>query len=68
MPFSLIGTMGAVISMDGMRANRKQIFDIGIAGPLAGLAVAFPILYIGVTRLDLSVRTAAAATFSFTTR
>jgi membrane-associated protease RseP (regulator of RpoE activity) len=41
--------------MDGMRANRKQIFDIGIAGPLAGLAVAFPILYIGVQHLDLSV-------------
>ena len=54
-PFSLIGTMGAVISMDGMRANRKQIFDIGIAGPLAGLAVAIPILYLGVSRLDLSV-------------
>ena len=54
-PFSLIGTMGAVISMDGMRANRKQIFDIGIAGPLAGLAVAAPILYIGVKQLDLSV-------------
>jgi membrane-associated protease RseP (regulator of RpoE activity) len=54
-PFSLIGTMGAVISMDGMRANRKQIFDIGIAGPLAGLAVAIPILCIGVSRLDLSV-------------
>ena len=54
-PFSLIGTMGAVISMDGMRANRKQIFDIGIAGPLAGLAVAIPILYVGVSRLDLSV-------------
>jgi Zn-dependent protease len=54
-PFSLIGTMGAVISMDGMRANRKQIFDIGVAGPLAGLAVAFPILYIGVRQLDLSV-------------
>jgi Zn-dependent protease len=53
-PFSLIGTMGAVISMDGMRANRKQIFDIGVAGPLAGLAVAIPILYVGVMRLDLS--------------
>jgi len=52
---SLIGTMGAVISMDGMRANRKQIFDIGIAGPLAGLAVAFPILYLGINRLDLSI-------------
>jgi Zn-dependent protease len=54
-PFSLIGTMGAVISMDGMKANRKQIFDIGIAGPLAGLAVAAPILYFGVRLLDLSV-------------
>jgi Zn-dependent protease len=53
-PFTLIGTMGAVISMDGMRANRKQIFDIGIAGPLAGLAVAIPILYIGVRQLNLS--------------
>jgi Zn-dependent protease len=54
-PFSLIGTMGAVISMDGMRANRKQIFDIGVAGPLAGLVVAAPILYVGVRQLDLSV-------------
>jgi Zn-dependent protease len=54
-PFSLIGTMGAVISMDGMRANRKQIFDIGVAGPLAGLAVAIPILYVGVMKLDLSI-------------
>ena len=59
-PFSLIGTMGAVISMDGMRANRKQIFDIGVAGPLAGLAVAVPILYIGVMQLDLSVAPRAA--------
>ena len=55
-PFTPIGTMGAVISMDGMRANRKQIFDIGIAGPLAGLAVAAPILYMGVRDLDLSPR------------
>ena len=47
--------MGAVISMDGMRANRKQIFDIGIAGPLAGLAVAVPILYIGVKNLNLTL-------------
>jgi len=53
-PFTLIGTMGAVISMDGTKANRKQIFDIGIAGPLAGLAVAAPILYIGVKNLDLT--------------
>jgi len=53
-PINPIGTMGAVISMDGMRADRKQIFDIGIAGPLAGLVVALPILWIGVGQLDLS--------------
>ena len=53
-PFNPIGTMGAVIGMDGMRADRKQIFDIGIAGPLAGLVVAFPVLWFGIKRLDLS--------------
>ena len=54
-PFTPIGTMGAVISMDGMRANRKQIFDIGLAGPLAGLVVAAPILYMGVKNLNLAL-------------
>lgn len=54
LPISPIGTMGAVIAMDGMRANRKEIFDIGLAGPLAGLAVALPITWIGIQHLDLS--------------
>lgn len=56
-PINPIGTMGAVISMDGMKADRKQIFDIGIAGPLAGLVVAIPILWVGVARLDLDQAT-----------
>ncbi len=54
-PFNAIGTMGAVIGMDGMRADRRQIFDIGIAGPLAGLVVAIPVLWWGITDLDLSL-------------
>ncbi len=52
--FSPIGTMGAVIGMDSLRADRRQLFDIGIAGPLAGLIVALPITWIGITRLDLT--------------
>ncbi|MDX1962069.1 MAG: site-2 protease family protein [Pirellulales bacterium] len=48
-PSLFTGTMGAVISMDNSRANRKQLFDIGIAGPLAGLAVILPVLYYGIT-------------------
>jgi Zn-dependent protease len=48
-PFiSPIGTMGAVILMQSGSADRKQIFDIGLAGPLAGLIVAVPIICYGI--------------------
>jgi membrane-associated protease RseP (regulator of RpoE activity) len=47
--YSPIGTMGAVIMMQSGTADRKQIFDIGLAGPLAGLVVAIPVLIFGIT-------------------
>ena len=53
-PANPIGTMGAVIGMQGAYADRKEIFDIGIAGPLAGLVAAVPIAYFGVKQLDLT--------------
>ena len=34
MPFSPIGTMGAVIGMQAHVGNRKAVYDIGITGPL----------------------------------
>jgi membrane-associated protease RseP (regulator of RpoE activity) len=40
--------MGAVIAMQGSRADRKQLFDIGLAGPLAGLVVCVPIVCLGI--------------------
>ena len=43
-PISSIGTCGAVIAMQGGEADRRQIFDIGLAGPIAGLLVAFPVM------------------------
>ncbi|HTN77442.1 MAG TPA: site-2 protease family protein [Pirellulaceae bacterium] len=55
MPFMPLGTFGAVIGMDGRRADRKEIFDIGLAGPLAGLVVAIPIMIWGIMTLDLSL-------------
>lgn len=55
LPISPIGTLGAVIGMDGRSADRRQIFDIGLAGPLAGLVVALPVLWVGIDRLDLTV-------------
>jgi membrane-associated protease RseP (regulator of RpoE activity) len=51
-PFTPFGTMGAVIGMQGSRANRRQMFDLGLAGPLAGLAVALPVLWIGIRQFQ----------------
>ena len=49
-PVLLTGTMGAVIGMEGSRANRRQLFDIALAGPVAGLVVAVPLLAAGMLR------------------
>lgn len=48
LPVMLTGTLGAVIGMEGSRADRKQLFDIALAGPLAGLVVAVPLFIVGL--------------------
>lgn len=51
-PFMMsIGTLGAVIRILDRTRTRKQYFDIGIAGPLAGFVVAFGVLWYGFTHL-----------------
>ncbi|MDX9864098.1 MAG: site-2 protease family protein [Anaerolineaceae bacterium] len=54
-PFSQFGTMGAFIRMKEIPRNRKVLLDIGIAGPLAGLVVAIPVLFLGLSLSELSV-------------
>lgn len=45
-PFpSLIGTMGAFIRIRSPIRNRRDLFDIGIAGPIAGFIVALPVMF-----------------------
>jgi membrane-associated protease RseP (regulator of RpoE activity) len=53
MPLSAFGTMGAVISMKEIPKNKKHLIDIGIAGPLIGLLVAIPVLFIGLNLSSL---------------
>ncbi|MBN2581247.1 MAG: site-2 protease family protein [Pirellulales bacterium] len=51
LPILPFGTMGAVISMEGMETDRRRMFDLGLVGPLAGLLVAIPITWVGVMQL-----------------
>jgi membrane-associated protease RseP (regulator of RpoE activity) len=56
-PFSPFGTMGAVISMRGRIKSRNALLDIGASGPLAGMAVAIPVLVIGLMGSRINVPT-----------
>lgn len=51
-PGLLPGTFGAFIKMKSPVPSRRALFDIGIAGPLAGFAVIIPIAFAGVLTLQ----------------
>jgi hypothetical protein len=48
-PFiSPLGTLGAFIIMRGIPKNKRVLFDVGVAGPLAGLVITIPVLFLGL--------------------
>jgi membrane-associated protease RseP (regulator of RpoE activity) len=47
-PLSMVGTFGAFIRIRSPIPNRRALFDIGVAGPLAGFAVCLPVLLYGI--------------------
>ncbi len=46
---SFIGTFGAFIKMRSPLLDRRMLLDIGASGPVAGLAVALPVIVVGFT-------------------
>src|SRR5690242_10666241 len=50
-PFFIAGTFGAFIKIKSQIPTRRALFDIGLAGPLAGFIVAIPISVIGLATI-----------------
>lgn len=55
LPLPPLGTLGAAIMMKGVPKNKRVLFDIGVAGPLAGIIVAIPVLLLGLSMSHLDV-------------
>jgi membrane-associated protease RseP (regulator of RpoE activity) len=47
-PITLTGTLGAFIRIREPIPRKRMLFDIGVAGPIAGFLVAVPALFIGI--------------------
>src|SRR6476620_1670295 len=49
------GTFGAFIKIKSPMPSRKAVFDIGVAGPIAGFLALIPIAIIGVATMETVV-------------
>lgn len=64
-PLSPFGTMGAVIVQKEAHRNKKIMLDIGMAGPLAGFLVGFPLLLLGLSLSEVGTLSAPAGMVSY---
>src|SRR5262249_30220064 len=61
---SFLGTFGAVIKIKAPIRSRRALFDIGIAGPLAGFAFALPASVVGLLMAKAAVPSVDAVSSS----
>ncbi len=55
-PLFLAGTFGAFIKIKAPIPTRRALFDIGLAGPLAGFVALLPIAVLGILNMGTPVR------------
>ena len=64
---TLIGTLGAFIRIRSLIYSRRQLFDVGIAGPIAGFVVLLPALVAGIAMSHVQAGIASQGEFVFGT-
>lgn len=64
-PLLVPGTFGAFIRMKSPVPSRRALFDIGLAGPLAGFVVLLPVAFAGVLTLQHQVIPPGASGITF---
>ena len=57
---TLIGTFGAFIKIRSPFSSKQALFDVGLAGPLAGFLVALPVIAMGISRSRIVAERGAA--------
>lgn len=60
-----VGTLGAVIVQREPMQDRRTVLEVGIAGPLAGLAVAIPLLIYGLATSEVGPPTPEMMTVGY---
>ena len=55
-PVSIAGTLGAFIRIKSPFPDRRALFDVGIAGPIAGFVFVLPALAVGISHSRLIPR------------
>ncbi len=62
-PISPVGTLGAFIQLRSPFKTKKQLFDIGVAGPIGGLIFALPLTVWGVAMSPINELTRQGTSF-----
>ena len=65
LPLNMAGTLGAFIRIRSPFPNKKALFDVGVAGPLAGFIVTLPVLFFGIAHSRLLPITAVPEGINF---
>ena len=52
---AMFGTLGAFIRIRSPIRTKRELFDVGIAGPLAGFVVLLPFLFYGIARSEPAI-------------